>query len=419
MKKQRNTIRITLLTGLFALISVGISFAQNDPFITVWKTDFLGSSNADEILVPAKGDWDYYWEEVGTPSNNYTSTTMASDETTISFGQPGTYRLKIIPNNVNNTPFNQIQFSSQGDRRKIIDIEQWGEVQWKSFSEAFYSCINLTCSATDIPDLSQVTSLYFMFGFAYEFNGDVENWDVSNVKNMEGLFNYAYIFNGNLSSWDVSEVTNMNGMFASAEEFNGDIGGWDVSQVIDMGNMFQLATKFNRDLGGWNLSKLGQGSFGPFHLNDISFFDSGMDCDNYGATLKGWSENINTSTDVTFSAKGIRYKSEDSGYRDILINDFNWTISGDSVGGCDLSTENMEISDFTVYPNPAQDQFTITGLSGNETIQLMDMTGRLLITVKNNGNDSSTLQIDELSEGIYNLVIQENGNQTVKKVVKQ
>ena len=424
MRKTSNTLKVILLSSLFILLNAGVSFAQNQPFITVWKTDNLGDSNDDEILVPATGQWDYYWEEVGNPSNNYNSTSSVSGETTISFGQSGTYRLKIYPNNANNTPFNKIQFSSEGDRRKIINIEQWGDVQWDSFSKAFYGCINLTSSANDSPDLSQVTSLNHMFAFAYVFNDDLSDWDVSNVTNMENLFSYAYEFNSDLSTWDVSNVKNMNGMFASAEKFNSDIGNWDVSEVTNMGSMFQLAKEFNRDLGAWNLSKLGQSTSGPFQMNDLSFRDSGMDCDNYSATLKGWAENPNTASDVTFFVSG-GYNPEASVHRDVLINQYNWTISGDTEGDCFLSTENLTRPDYSVYPNPTQQQITIDGLQGEETIQLYDMTGRVLKSMTNKNTNSFTLSIDDLPNGVYHLIIQKNasshsgdGNRIVKKVVK-
>ena len=46
--------------------------------------------------------------------------------------------------------------------------------------------------ANDIPDLSQVTSMAYMFSNPYVvFNAMIKNWDVSNVTNMEGMFNYS------------------------------------------------------------------------------------------------------------------------------------------------------------------------------------------------------------------------------------
>ena len=608
MKKQYNIFQTVFLTSLFAFLLWGISFAQIDPFITVWDTENYGSSNNNQIKVPATGDWDYDWEEVGNPSNNGGSGTPASGETTITFGQPGIYRLKIFPNNYNSTPFNQIQFAGQDDNYKLIDIEHWGDVQWSSFHKAFSMCTNLIGSATDVPNLtlvtdmeamfngtldftgdvigwdvsnvtnmirmfngaqkfngdvtdwdvgnvtnmermfnsakkfngnvsgwnvSKVTNMEYMFSDAFEFNKDingwdvskvtdmnsmfmglngtlifnqdlnswdvskvtdmssmfsraedfngdvsswnvglvtdmsdmfhgainfeqdlsswvvsnvtdmsymfkgassitnigpaegdihakangVDNWDVSQVVNMEGMFSNAIQFNGDIGNWDVGQVTNMEGMFSNAIQFNGDIGNWDVGQVVSMADMFLDATQFNRDLGNWTVSMLGIFNNGTY--NDISFKESGLSDINYSKIIRGWAENPNTADGVIMEATDLDYCQNIEHLRDSLIDVLNWEIRDDNKGNCILSIDNLMVTDFTVYPNPAQQQITIDGLNGMEKIQLTDMTGRVLLTVRNIGNASSTLQIEELANGIYNLVIQEKGNQIVKKVVKR
>ena len=64
-----------------------------------------------------------------------------------------------------------------------------------------------------------------------EFNEDISKWDVSNVTTMEYMFSYALAFNGDLSSWDVSNVTTMKGMFLGASSFNlKNIETWDLSE---------------------------------------------------------------------------------------------------------------------------------------------------------------------------------------------
>ena len=55
---------------------------------------------------------------------------------------------------------------NSGDKLKITDIKQWGDVVWSSFQNAFYGCSNMLTTATDAPNLSSVTDMGSMFAFA-------------------------------------------------------------------------------------------------------------------------------------------------------------------------------------------------------------------------------------------------------------
>ena len=94
------------------------------------------------------------------------------------------------------------------------------------------------------------------------FNGDIGYWDVSGVTRMTSMFGYADSFNQDISGWDVSSVTNMGAMFNDADSFNQDIGDWDVSNVTNMGTMFRNALSFNQDLSDWCVSGISSVSGG-------------------------------------------------------------------------------------------------------------------------------------------------------------
>ena len=53
---------------------------------------------------------------------------------------------------------------------------------------------------------------------------------------------YAKSFNQDLSAWDVSNVTTMEYMFYEASSFNQDLSAWDVSNVTTMSICF-ISTK--------------------------------------------------------------------------------------------------------------------------------------------------------------------------------
>lgn len=227
--------------------------ALTKPFITVWKTDNPGVSNNNQIYFLALGQFAYTWEEVGNPSNNGSGT--GNDNYTITFPNPGTYRLKMSP--MGGIPFDQIMFSNGYDKDKIIDVEQWGDIAWSSFQNAFYGTSNLNISATDIPDLTQVTNMssaFFQSGISFATN--MNNWNTGNVTNMSGMFYLAPNFNELIGNWNVSKVTNMYDMFFGATDFNRAIHNWNVSSVTDMGGMFENAISFSQSIGDWDVSNV-------------------------------------------------------------------------------------------------------------------------------------------------------------------
>ena len=255
-----NELRIFILAITSVIISASAVLAQSsitpgDPgnFITTWNTENSGFSADNQITIPhANGEtynFTLYWEDTTDPLVNGTET-FTTPFFTVTFPDPGIYRVEITGD------FPRIFFAGTGDRRKILSVEQWGDIEWSSMDNAFRRASNLEINATDAPDLSNVLSMGRMFESATSLNSDLNNWDVSNVEDMNSLFDGATSFNGNISSWNVSSVTNMAEMFNNAREFNQDIGGWNTSSVTGNGmiQMFQNARAFNQDISDWDVS---------------------------------------------------------------------------------------------------------------------------------------------------------------------
>ena len=201
---------------------------------------------------------------------------------------------------------------------KIISIEQWGDIEWKSMQGAFYGTEGLSGNATDIPNSSKVTDMSEMF-VGSSFNQNINNWDVSNVSNMNMMF-YTSRFNQDISSWNISNVTDMTYMFGSAfyyrrGEFNQDISSWDVSKVTNMSSMFDNS-KFNQDISGWDVSNV-------TNMREMLSY-SKFSTKNYNELLKEWSKQ-NVQKNVSFSIESM-YSPSMSEARAILIDGFGWNI---------------------------------------------------------------------------------------------
>ncbi|MFD2098363.1 BspA family leucine-rich repeat surface protein [Flagellimonas iocasae] len=153
-------------------------------------------------------------------------------------------------------------------------LEQWGDIQWKSFESTFNNTFFLY-NATDVPNLSQTTSMVDMFRFS-NFNGDVSGWETGNVTYMTSMFKDNIAFEGNgISAWDVSKVTDMSFMFSGTTLFNQNLNSWDVSNVTNMQAMFNDATAFNGFLNGWGL-KTGNVTNMDSMFNGASSFNRGI-----------------------------------------------------------------------------------------------------------------------------------------------
>ncbi|MFD2586410.1 BspA family leucine-rich repeat surface protein [Croceitalea marina] len=193
---------------------------------------------------------------------------------------PGIYTVSIIGDFP--APFHDY---SGTDSYKLISIDQWGTQVWQSMERAFYYCENMEYNATDIPDLSNVTSMNSMFSGCNLFDGNINSWDVSNVTDMSSLFIGARSFNQPLNNWNVENVTSMWAMFLAATSFNQPLNNWNTGNVITMSRMFEQAEVFNQNINGWNVS----------NVTDMSaMFERAIA---YNQPLNGW--NVSNVTNMS------------------------------------------------------------------------------------------------------------------------
>ncbi|MCC5941917.1 MAG: BspA family leucine-rich repeat surface protein [Balneolaceae bacterium] len=215
------------------------------PFITTWQVE----EGDLQISIPMIGngyDFTIDWGD-GTDPEDYSNNPGDGVEHSLShtYSEEGEYEVSISGD------FPRIYFFNSPDSDKIIDVVQWGDIEWSSMERAFTGASNLNISATDAPDLSSVESMRQMFNLASSLNADLNHWDTSNITDMYMTFRRAAQFNGNIEDWKTGKVTDMSNMFIEAEMFNQDIGGWDVGEVRNMAGMFRDAKAFNQNIGSW------------------------------------------------------------------------------------------------------------------------------------------------------------------------
>ncbi len=327
------------------ILAATTAYAQQ-PFVTTWKTDNPGTSNGTSITIPTTGagyNYEVDWNNDGT----YEQSGIAGD-VTHDFGAAGTYTIRVRGS------FPRIFFNSAGDRQKLLGVGQWGDIAWASMESAFAGCSNLNISATDVPNLSAVTTMRAMFSFCASLNGpaNIGGWNTGNVTDMVQMFAGAAAFNQPLGSWNTAQVTNMNFMFQDASSFNQPIGNWNTANVASMEGMFYQAGAFNQPVRNWSVANVISFNFmfynaaafnqslGDWELNPGALLNyiislSGLDCSNYSATLVGWNANPATPNNRVLDGTGLQFGTNAVAARSNLINVKGWTINADIASGMD------------------------------------------------------------------------------------
>lgn len=321
MKKKTSIFKIK--SHFLAIFIMSLSIlkinAQND-FITKWNLATPGSGLTQlTFTVGTSGTVNYTWESFPNPSLTGSGTFTGTIASITGLPFESTILLKINPTN-----FKSINVNGT-DSRRLIDITQWGTTAWTSTGSAFQDCSNLTGTATDTPNLANVTDMSYMFANSNFTNPSIGNWDVSSVTNMSGLFNDSY-FNQNIGNWNVSNVSNMSNMFGTQvayryPPFNQNISNWNVSKVTDMSNMFNKAYSFNQDISSWNISSL-TGMTGMF-----------SDAWGFNQNISAWASKLNPNVDMN----NIRFSGFSGANYDAFLTALNsTTIAGRNLGAFNL-----------------------------------------------------------------------------------
>lgn len=317
--------------------------------------------------------------------NGNTSTQNGPGSPSYTYPSTGIYTIEISGN------LERIQYFEYGGNLNydVIEIEDWGDINWQSMYGAFAGQDELAIDQNaGNPDLSSVTTMAWMFNACSTMNSStLNNWTVDNVTNMSFLFSDATTFNRNLSSWTVTNVTLMTHMFEGATAFDQSLGAWDVGNVTDMTEM----------------------------LDDTNLGET-----EYDDTLVGWDSLSSLQDNVSLGVNGLVYSCTGATARSNIISNHNWTITGDA-SGCRMSGSNPRVAienprDVFIYPNPVKNFLTLNGnINGLKEIRIADMSGRTIGYFK----DKSRIDVSMIKGGVYLLEVTTIDRKEVIRFVKE
>lgn len=173
-----------------------------------------------------------------------------------------------------------------------------------------------------------------------------------------------------------------------------------------------------------------------------SFLFQGGNCTNLSANLKATFDDAGvafncgaTSTNQSYIPVGplntyngmnafgtwIFAVKRASASRNVSINSVTFTLC-ETVTITVLNSDNFDLAEFKVYPNPNKGNFTVqfNSLSSNEiAISVHDMRGRTILNNKynNTGLFSQNIQLEQVQAGIYLVTVQDGDRKVVKRIV--
>ncbi len=322
------------------------------PFVTVWNTyDPNEPADRTSITIPTFSsetyDYEVDWTYDGVIFN--AESTGVTGNITHDYGVEGVHTVAI------RGTFPRMYFNNSFDPEvylgKIIEIKSWGDISWTSMEGAFDGCENLQMNATDVPDLSGVTSLSRAFRHAKSINSSISNWDVSNVTDMNLLFSTVDSFNQPLNSWNVSNVTNMSRLFFNCHNFNQPLNNWNVSNVENMSYIFNNVDAFDQDITGWVVDNVrdfegmlnGVDNFNQdisgWNMTKAENIDSMFSNTSFNQDISGWNVSNVTNMDGTFA--DCPFNQDISNWNVSNVTDMSGMFAGNDVFNQPLNTWNV------------------------------------------------------------------------------
>jgi|GEM_PF-2409984 len=238
--------------------------APSDDYVIKVKTDNAGATASNEFRIPITrttgNGYNVDCNDDGIDEATGITTAAYPDGYTCVYPAAGTYTVRVKDNNGDGKGFRRIRFyinaTTVTDVLKLLEINQWGTAIWSSMSQAYRGATNLTVTPTDIPNLSEVTSLRQMFYDCTNAQINTAGWDTATITNLSAMFRNATVADPDVSGWDTSSVTNMSQLFYNAANANPDVSAWNTASVTRMDAMFRDASSATPDTSNWNTAQV-------------------------------------------------------------------------------------------------------------------------------------------------------------------
>lgn len=430
---MKNNYSKLLYVIAITLFSVLTSFSGQAQFITKWQT-----LNANEsITIPTLSTGYNYSVDWGDGNTSTAQTANA----THSYAIAGIYTVTITGT------FPRIYFNNLAIRvDQIREISQWGNNAWTTMEGAFFNCLNMNLTAIDVPVLSGVTELFYMFYGCSSLNPTgaaalaLNSWNTSTINTMDGMFYNATTFNQDIGNWNTSAVYDMASMFYGARAFNQDISNWNTAAVITMASMFTDARAFNQNIGTWNTALVRtmssmfshalsfNGNIGNWNTASVKNMDIMFSqAVNFNQNLNNWNTGAVTSMFEMFEQAKV-FNGDISNWNTASVKNMYFMFYGNSAFNQNLGSWNTaQVTDMGgMFGEASSFNQDISNWNTGNVTSMLDMFNLATVFNQNLGGwDVSKVTDMQLMLDNSGLSITNNdntligwGSQTVKHVVR-
>lgn len=259
--------------------------------------------------------------------------------------------------------------------------------------------------------------------------GAVFNYNTSfvdNLNNVVFLWSKTAFVSGNLVQQ--FHIDTLNGTTLSATPENVEVPFGSSTFLVENGTDFSV---YNSNSGG-----IGITDFQVFEYSSGSWTSSSVvSLDAYGISPVGKAPDgtnfvgqnkadgsklymvseLNAPVYVPSVSTGIFKLKFTADYAYCYVN--NGVVRNSLPLEASVGIELLANDSFSVFPNPAEDNVTIHGLSTESVIVITDLTGKEVY--KNNAsNTQETIAVSHLSNGVYIVTVTQNGQSSTQKLVK-
>lgn len=177
------------------------------PFISEWT--LTASDLKIQLPLPETGYYNFTVDWGDKKTNHITS--WNQKEVVHSYPREGTYTITITGT------IRGWSFQGSDDKSKIVNILQWGDLDFNNSLRAFEACINLRITALDAPILAKTYQLDNYFRNCNSLGASKFNtWNTVTITSLKGTFMNSNI-DSDLSRWVVVSLQDGQDMMLGVE----------------------------------------------------------------------------------------------------------------------------------------------------------------------------------------------------------
>jgi hypothetical protein len=318
----RSVTRSTTGNTTSRVVGGGSGGAANPAYQILVKTDNAGTSTSTQFTFPATGTYTIDWGD-GTVEE-------LTGAQTHTYSEAGEYVIRVTGG------LTAVTFNNGGDKLKLLEIQNWGNIEWSTMAFAYWGCVNVNCTATDVAQTSAVTLFSRVFQscagltifprmdfsgsptlatafFGCGFSEVPASVDLSAVTS----FSFAFASNTALTTFRPTQFTAATSLSAI---FDGCTNLSTVEPIVA-----PIATNLSRVFRNTALRNYTIGDFSAITNGSQMFEGCFLTVATYDAILVYFNANSSQAS-VTLKADQAAYSAAGQTARAALIADHSWAI---------------------------------------------------------------------------------------------